>query len=378
MAIAALKGLDILVISPEPWNGLHMSKHHVSQGLVARGNRVVFWEPPVAGAKQLELKGQGPLRTVTTPHWFKGVNKLPPAANKWYYRRQVRAIERAAGVRFDIIWCFDTSRLQWFPSGPWYRLLHLVDYDIMYQGHGLMRSADLVVTTADIISRRALEIAPKATVHKVGHALDARWTMGAEALVTPRGDTPHLVVYAGQFFNTYIDWTALLTVAREHRGLHFRYIGNLDPDFPDGAFQQLRREPNVEFTGLVTKDQLIPRVREADILVFSFMTDKRMLERANPHKVLEYLSTGNVIMGSWTLEYEPHAHLLQMARDRNDFVATFADTVARYAELNTAERRAERIAFAGGRTMDRLLERVAGLIATHGRTHSHGGSVNTP
>jgi hypothetical protein len=41
--------------------------------------------------------------------------------------------------------------------------------------------------------------------------------------------------------------------------------------------------------------------------------------------------------------------------------------VERFAELNTPERRAERIAFAQERTTDRLLERVAGLIAQHGR-----------
>jgi hypothetical protein len=91
----------------------------------------------------------------------------------------------------------------------------------------------------------------------------------------------------------------------------------------------------VEFTGLKTKDELVPMVREADILIFSFMTDNRLLERANPHKVLEYLSTGNVIMGSWTLEYAPHQHLLMMAPDRSGFVPTFRRTVERFAELNT-------------------------------------------
>jgi hypothetical protein len=56
-----------------------------------------------------------------------------------------------------------------------------------------------------------------------------------------------------------------------------------------------------------------------------------------------------------------------MAPDRSGFVPTFRRTVERFAELNTPERRAERIAFAQERTTDRLLERVAGLIAQHGR-----------
>jgi hypothetical protein len=367
MSLERLEGLHILVISPEPWHGLHMSKHHVSQGLVARGNKVIFWERPLPGDTDVHIEGEGDLRLARTPHWFKGVNRLPAFVNRWYYGRLIRSIEKAAGVRFDVIWCFDTSRMQWFPNGDAYRLLHLVDYDILYQGHGLMRSADLIVTTADIISTRVLELAPGAHVHKVGHALDRRWLQDADTLAQRTSTVPRLVVYAGQFFNTYIDWGALLTVAREHPALTFRYIGNLDPDYPDAAFQQLRREPNVEFTGLKTKDELVPLVREADILMFSFMTDSRMLERANPHKVLEYLSTGNVIMGSWTLEYAPHQHLLMMAPERSDFVATFRRTVEQFAALNTAERRAERIAFARERTIDRLLDRVAQLITSHGR-----------
>lgn len=359
-----LSGLDILVISPERWNGLHMSKHHVSQGLVARGNRVIFWGPAGPDTTKVTIQGEGPLRLAFAPHWLKGVNKLPAFVNRWYYGRMIRAIERAAGVRFDLIWCFDTSRLQDFPRGRWYKLLHLVDYDILYQGHGLMREADLIVTTADIIDQRVQGIAPKARVVKVGHALDRRWLEGMpEPDARPVRERPRLVVYAGQFFNTYIDWEALLTVARRHPDLHFRYIGNLDPAFPDPRFQQLRSEPNVEFTGLRTKDELIPLVREADILMFSFMTDKRMLERANPHKVLEYLSTGNVTMGSWTLEYAPHARLLMMARDRSSFVETFDETVRRFSELDTPARRAERMAFARERTIERLLDRISALIA---------------
>ncbi len=312
MSLDRLQGLHILVISPEPWKGLHMSKHHVSQGLVARGNRVVFWAPSPSDADSIRIEGQGDLRVAFTPHWFKGVNRLPAFVNRWYYGRTIKALEHAAGAPFDVIWCFDTSRMQWFPKGDRYRVLHLVDYDILYHGHGLMRTADLIVTTADIINQRVLEIAPGAPVYKVGHALDQRWLKDADGLVHRTSAVPRTVVYAGQFFNTYIDWGALLRVAQEHRNLQFRYIGNVDHEYPDAAFQQLRREPNVEFTGLKTKEELVPLVRDADILMFSFMTDSRMLERANPHKVLEYLSTGNVTMGSWTLEYAPYQHLLMM------------------------------------------------------------------
>lgn len=358
-----LRDKNILVISPERWDGLHMSKHHVSQGLVARGNRVWFWGPTPPGTRRVRLERNAFVTKVFAPHWLKGVNRAPLWLNKWYYKERINRIAEAAGVRFDIIWCFDTSRLQAFPDVPGLRLLHLVDYDILYSGHGLMRSADLIVTTADAINDKVRTIAPQARVHKVGHALDARWLHGSAELSAPRSDVPRTCVYAGQFFNTYIDWDALLATAEAHPGISFQYVGNVDHDFPSDPFQRLRRLPNVSFTGLKTKDELVPIVRGADILIFCFMTDKKMLERANPHKVLEYLSTGNVIVGSWTLEYEGHQHLLIMTPDRAGFVPAFQQAVDHFAALNAREKRAERIAFASERTIDHLLDHVELLLA---------------
>ncbi len=356
-----LRDKHILIVSPEGWRGLNMSKHHVAQGLLARGNRVCFWGPSQVATRSLHLEEEGGLRTVHAPHWFKGVNRLPRFVNQWYYGRMIRAIERAAAAPFDIVWCFDTSRMQWFPNGPWYKLLHLVDYDILYHGHGLMRTADLIVTTAEIINTRVLEIAPGANVHKIGHALDPRWLLGAEDLDAPRTGPPRTALYAGQFFNTYIDFDALVRVAETHPGIAFKYVGTFVADFPNVGFQRLRRMPNVEFTGLKTKDQLLPLVRSADLLLFCFMTDQRTLERANPHKVLEYLSTGNTIVGSWTLEYADHQHLLVMAREQNGYARSFEEAVARFTELNSREHRAERIAFAEQRTIPHLLDRIEDL-----------------
>ena len=71
-----LRGKRILVISPEGWRGLNMSKHHVSQGLMARGNRVCFWGPTLPSTKELTIERIGELDLVFTPHWFPGVNRL--------------------------------------------------------------------------------------------------------------------------------------------------------------------------------------------------------------------------------------------------------------------------------------------------------------
>ena len=104
-------------------------------------------------------------------------------------------------------------------------------------------------------------------------------------------------------------------------------------------------------------------VREGDMPLFSFKSDEVGEQCANPHKVLEYLSTGNVTVGTWTMEYAERQDLIEMAAHPADLPACFDRAVERFAELDALERRAARIAYARERTVPRLLARIEAAIA---------------
>ena len=74
------------------------------------------------------------------------------------------------------------------------------------------------------------------------------------------------------------------------------------------------------------------------------------------------MSTGNVIVGTWTIEYADHQHLLLMAPDAVTFPDRFQEAVDRFADLNTVGKRTERITFASERTVDDLIIRIATLM----------------
>lgn len=352
-----LRDKRIILFSPEPWVGLHMSKHHLSQALAKRGNTVVFVDPPRPGNSGMRTEQVDGVTVVRYRHWLRGVNRLPKAVNQWYYRRLIKRIAAHTGGSFDIIWCFDTSRMQWFPEGVGYKLLHLADYDILYIGRGLIPTADIVLTTGQVV---ADEVAPrtKARTVNIGHALDERWLKGGDELADRGSRAPQDVVFAGQLAIDYNDWEGFHRIAATHPDLRFTFIGPFDPVFPEPAFHALRALPNVKFTGLKTKDEMIPMVRAADILLFGFRSNIRAKERANPHKVLEYLSTGNVIVGSYTMEYVGREHLMCMAPEGGDLNRTFDAALVEFATLNTSAERSQRIAFARERTMTRLIERI--------------------
>ncbi len=358
-----LRGKRILILSPEPWNGLHMSKHHVSQALVARGARVVFLDPPVKRAKGIALEEVQGVTVARYEHYFRGVNRMPKAINQWYYKQLIGRIAERTGGPFDILWCFDTSRMQWFPEGVGYKLLYLADYDILYLGQGLIPTADLVLTTCQVV---ADEVAPKtrARTINIGHALDRRWFEGIAQLADRPSRMPRNVVFAGQLAIRYNDLDGFLAIASQHPELQFTFIGPYDPNFPDPAFNKLRSLKNVVFTGLISKDALVPAVRAADILLFGFRSGQFARERANPHKVLEYLSSGNVIVGSYTLEYKDRPDLFNMAPQGGDLAAAFDHALQHYAELDSPLARSKRIDSVRDRSMEQLIERIEQHIAS--------------
>jgi len=318
---------------------------------------VYFLDPPVPGNTTFSSEQAGDVTVLRYRHWMRGVNRMPAWVNRWYYKRLITQLAERTGGPFDILWTFDTSRLQSFPDGVGTKLLHLADYDILYIGQGLIPTADIIFTTCQVV---ADEVAPRTQAKTVnmGHALDERWMKDIDTLVHRAERAPKNALFMGQLANSYNDWEGFEQVAACHPHMDFTFIGPFDPEFPEPAFHRLRALPNVVFTGLKTKEELVPLVRAADILFFGFRSATRAKERANPHKVLEYLSTGNVIVGSYTMEYMHGPHLFLMAPEGGSLNEAFDAALRDLARLNSAEARSARIEFAKGRTMPRIIERM--------------------
>ncbi|MBL7965037.1 MAG: hypothetical protein JNM31_14480 [Flavobacteriales bacterium] len=357
-----LRGKHVLVISPEAWNDVQLSKHHLTRALVARGNNVCFWGPPEKDGPRLSVTGDAPLRHVRYRHWFRGVNRLPLPVHQAYYRHLLNDIVKAYGRPFDMIWCFDTTRMQWFPKGYGLRVLHLVDHDVLDTGQGLIRDADILFTVTEPLRQHALALRPEAPVHFLGHAIEERWLQDAEALVDAKAQAAATVAYAGHLRSGYVDWELMHAMASAHPELPFELYGPYDLAFQAPFFQAFRQLPNVHLHGMLTTEALIPALRKADILLVCYRQHELGDIVANSHKLLEYLATGNVVVASYTRTYEGRADLVQMASERMELPHVFNRTLEHFAQLNDKAHRQARIDHAAQRTMPRLLDRIEELI----------------
>lgn len=357
--VTVLKDKCILLISPEPWHGLRMSKHHWAEALAKRGNRVLWLDAPrSSGRGPVRITREDPVERVAYHHWLRGVNRMPESVQRWYGDRLIRQIEKKAGRSIDIVWSFDMSRLACFSKESRLSIAHPVDLFMVPPGRTHFNHADLVLTSSQPIQSAALELVPEARAICIGHGLDERW-LHSRPERPARSHGRSVVCCAGNMAIPYLDWEVLATEVQAHPETDFRFIGPCTSEPQDAAYHVVRAQPNATFTGLMAKEDLMDELHRADALLLCYRADRWASQLSNPHKLLEYFATGNPIVASFTSEYAGiSGDVLRMARERWEHPALLAEVLADLPAQQTFALRAARMARAQAATIGLLLDRV--------------------
>src|SRR5574338_922061 len=109
-----MQNKHILLISPEPWSHIFISKHHYAIELASRGHKVYFLNPPdPTHYRQVYITNSGieGLDIVNYPGQLKGIRFLPAYLRRRLNRDFLKQVESLAGKRIDIIWNFENSQI---------------------------------------------------------------------------------------------------------------------------------------------------------------------------------------------------------------------------------------------------------------------------
>jgi hypothetical protein len=82
----------------------------------------------------------------------------------------------------------------------------------------------------------------------------------------------------------------------------------------------------------------------------------------NAHKVLEYLSSGKVIVSNWMSDYADKSNLLKMADSETDFRRFFTEVISKLEWFNNAENMNVRKKFASSNTYSNRVQEINELI----------------
>ncbi len=377
-----LKNKNIVLISPQSWGTMFIAKHHYAVELGKRGNNVFFINPP----DQTSF-GLGSLFKIKKIDQYPGVflvdHKLffpyilrfhLPWLFKWLMQIHTLRLIRWLDKKIDIVWSFDLSNLYplvLFPNGA-YKIFHPVDEPSLNNVIEPAIGSNIIFSvTREILDKYKDLAVPK---HLINHGVSEEFFKYSDT--TRKMNSPIRVGLSGNFTRPDVDRAILLEIIRENPGCIFEFWGsyqpkdaNLSVQVGDSDFQQfiemLKNSQNVFLHGPVKPSVLASEIGKMDAFLICYDIEKDPSKGTNYHKIMEYLSTGKIIISNNVTSYVDYPDLVIMnasRKDNHDLPDLFLDTIKKLDYYNSIALQEKRINFAHSNQYPQQLERIEKLL----------------
>jgi glycosyltransferase involved in cell wall biosynthesis len=390
--MSALQNKNILVLSPQSWGKLFVSKHHYAVELAKRGNRVYFLDPPEQGRTGLRtavdirpLPDAENLFLVRHRLWFPYILKFHalPLFHAGM-RRHIGRVLKEIGVPIDIVWSFDLGNLYpWrFFSGVQFKVFHPVDEPLTAGAIASAKGSDVIfsVTTEILEKYKKFNIPGYFINHGVAeHFLDPAGDAG-ESIADPlvaggQAPGPVKVGIAGNLLREDLDREIFLRIVRENPTVQFECwgsykngqsnIGGVSNSGTSVFIESLLALPNIKLHGPVSPDELAAQLRGMDAFLICYDVQKDQSRGTNYHKVMEFISTGKIVVSNNVTTYRQRPDLIQMvdSRENNEQLpALFKKVAGSLDHYNSPELQAVRKAFARDNSYVRQVDRIEAIL----------------
>lgn len=361
------KGKRILIVSPEAWGPVRLSKHHYASALMEEGAIVFFLGPDERNAVgvTLEQAANGDPFILHRHRPIRGLRLLPRVTRAWIEAVQLRKLAEVCGGPFDVLWNFDLYRFRSLVKrkDASLRIQHVMDLRCSADLLEPASHADLVIVVSPSMAEGLDDLTVR--ILKLPHAWMPRRSGSMELPSLPLGPR---VGYLGNLAMHAIHWPSILNIASCDPFVQLFLMGPLSGAFGEDAKLDehiegaLRALPNVHFTGPLPYDH-VPRWLEAmDILLIAYDSEALSAPATSSHKLLEYLASGPVVLSSNLEDHADLSDLLVMAKPGQSIMDLFAVVIADLDTLNSPERKQARRAFAASRTYAENLRRINNLL----------------
>ena len=376
-----LRNKTILVISPQSWGSMFVAKHHYAIELAKLGNKVYFLNPPennkwtLAGRQdriQISSLANEPnlfliWHTLYFPYNLKFHAKK---VFDFLMQKQVKDILRLLDKKVDIVWSFDLGNLYPFANfRDAFKIFHPVDEPRNPEAIRAATDADiLLAVTNEIIEKYKGFSIPKYFInHGVsGYFFDQKELSARDSV---------RVGLSGNLLRPDIDWNILLKIIDENPNVIFEVWGNYDVQKGNlggglnGTVKQfiqtLQAAPNVILHGSVPSDRLPYELKGMDAFLICYDVQKDQSKGTNYHKIMEYLSTGKVVISNNVTTYRNEPRLIQMVNEREhnqSLPVLFKNVINELETHNTPALQKYRVSFALENTYDKQIRRIESII----------------
>ena len=339
----------ILIISPEPWSHLHVSKHHYAIELAKRGNQVFFLNPPSPFPVVRETEYQK-ISVIEYNGFVPGLNRFPRLFRRYFTKKVFNKVERLARKSFDVLWSFDNSVFYEMKAIPdkVLKISHIVDENMDFQFKNAAKSANICLGSTTNIVNRLKENNPNSYFINHGYS-----ETKPEEYSLP--DSEGIKVgYAGNLEISYLDWELIEQIVNENPELEFFFAG--------GGSGKIKAS-NVHYLGSLSKSHLRSFYEKMDVLIIVYKADEFPNQLANPHKMMEYLASGKPIIATLTKEYQKYSSIA-MTRKNQEYPELFKNIVADLSSWNHSQLCEERTNIAMNNTYGRQLQIINEILSS--------------
>lgn len=358
----------ILIISPEPWDGHSVSKHHYAWELVRRGHQVVFYGPP-EGGRLLRLKpvanSSGRLQVLNAPKVALGLRFAQGTVRRFLEARWLSTLENVLGSRIDVVWNFENSRFfDMRFAGERLKIYQQVDLNQNFNPEIAASTADLTIALSSPIENRLAASARKLIHITHGHSERRANFPLPDGFDQCFGSKCVNAVLIGNLDIVYLDVALLSQLVKTHTGVCFHFVGGYT--FGKGLHGATHSARNAVFWGRQAAEFIPAFLAKADVLLVAYLAHAHLDQLANPHKMMEYIASGRCVLATRTLEYEYRPDLIEMAHCRAEYASRFADIVMNPAAFNRPDQIETRQTFARDNTYPRQLDRIVNALGPRG------------
>lgn len=353
-----LRHQNIVIISQEDWGQNLLSKHHIALTLTKVDNTVWFVCPMTSGPSlTVEQVGDklSVIRCLPTP----GINRLPVFIARVVARHALRKVLSIIGTKIDIVWSFDPYHFQFlrlFKSRL--TIYHPVDNHYTYLENRIVGEADILLSNSDATLARLNH----ANKHRIGHGVAKYFFESNEPFGLP-GDYPIKVGYVGNLNNRLFDFDLFVKLVTEHPQIGFYLVGprsvsNLsavESSFFD--WSSVDKLSNVFWLGEHPSYRIPSFLMAMDVLLILYRPDKEGFT-VSPHKTLEYLSSGKVVITPFHLENTEIEHLILQASALSEIPTALGEVLQAPEKFLTSELSSKRILYASERTYDKRVQQI--------------------
>jgi len=380
--VGVLQHKTILIISPQDWGKMLLSKHHYALELAKAGNTVYFLQPP-------DQKAELPYNSVTIlesglhknlfmiqhrlffPFWLKF--KAMPVFHA-LMKQHIRKILKTIDKNIDIIWSFDIGNLyplDLFPKQS-LKVFHPVDEPLQPEAVRAAKGAGIIFSvTNEILSKYENYKLP---MHFIHHGVSENFlhALGNGTYTTGQ---PLKVGYAGNLLRNDVDRSTLLVIINENPEVEFHFFGsyklkqtNIGGSEDEGTkefIKKLEQLPNVKLHGVLGQEELATAFAAMDAFLVCYDIEKDQSRGTNYHKLMEYLATGRVIIANNITTYASMPGLIQMTTERthnNGLPGLFKSVISNLSYHNSPERLDERKRFAASNTYQHQVSRIGEIL----------------